>query len=143
MPESKIRKPYGPRKRVLSKPEGETMTKQSHKRECDINYIVPKAQRDGILEHVNTMKAVYGDFSSVGDYQAHMEQLIAAEDAFMQLPSEIRTKCGNSQIGFMQYMEDPANLEEQIKFGLVEKPAPPPPKAPEAEEPAEAEPADT
>ena len=121
----KIRKPYDKPARMPKSIGGESLAKQSMAKECDINRIVPRAQQDGIIDHVNTLRGSYGDFSGVEDYQTHLNLVMAAEAAFMELPSALRSRCGNNTVGFMEFMENPENLEEQIKFGLVEKtPAP-------------------
>lgn len=125
----KIRRPYDARERSsITFPE-KTMAKQAFKDECDINTIMSKYQNTGLLEHVQSIQGSYGDFTSVQDYQLSLNQVIAAQDAFDQLPARIRERFLNDPAHLMSFLSDPENREEAIKLGLVENP-PEPSKAP-------------
>lgn len=95
--------------------------------ETDINNIMRKYQKTGELRHVTTMAGEYGDFSNAPDYRSAMDQLIAADALFMELPAKIRDKFGNDPAKFIEFATDKENLEEMRKLGL----APEAPRAPE------------
>lgn len=127
----KPRRPYDPTLRtsvIFSQP---TMAKQSFKDESDINTIMRKYQSTGIIEHVQRVQGSYGDFSNVQGYQLSLNQVIAAQEAFDELPAMLRKRFGNDPAQLMTFLDDQDNLEEAIRLGLVEKPATPP----EAEKP--------
>lgn len=112
-----------------------SMTKQEFKRECDINNIVKQFQATGMVQHVNARakEGAYIDLPSDLDFQNSVEVVRQAQASFMSLPSKIRDRFGNDPAQFLNFMSNPANLEEAQQLGLVEKPrqeAPPPAPAP-------------
>jgi len=107
-----------------------TMAKQSFADECNINTIMSKYQKTGLIDHVNRVAGSYGDFTSVQDYQLSLNQVIQAQDAFDQLPSTVRKRFGNNPSELMAFLQDPDNRDEAVKLGLVEAP-PPQPKEPD------------
>lgn len=116
-----VRNPYSPRVRVFAKVEGESKTNQNMAAECDINNIMRKYKKTGFVP-VNTKgEPVYGDFSGIGDYQENMNKLIAANDAFMALPSYIRKKFANDPANYVDYCLDESNNEEAVRLGLKVK----------------------
>jgi len=124
----KIRKPYSPHARLSVTFSRPTMAKQSFKAECDINTIMSQYQKTGLITHVREVQGAYGDFSNVEGYQLSLNQVIAAQEAFDQLPAAMRKRFGNQPSQLMQFLEDPRNLEEAAKLGLVEPPRPKPEK---------------
>lgn len=107
-----------------------TMAKQSFKAECDINTIMSKYQKTGLIEHVQKFQGSYGDFTSVADYQLSLNQVLDAQNAFDALPSSIRARFQNNPGAMLAFLEDPSNRDEAVRLGLVEPTPPPPPKAP-------------
>lgn len=105
------------------------MAKQSFQSECDINTIMSKYQKTGLIEHVQKFQGSYGDFTSVADYQLSLNQVLDAQNAFEALPSAIRARFQNNPGAMLAFLEDPKNRDEAVKLGLVEPP-PPPPEAP-------------
>lgn len=93
----------------------------------DINYIMKRYQKTGELRHVTSMAAEYGDFSTAPDYKTAMEQIIAADNLFMELPAAVRDRFGNDPAQFIEFATDAKNVDELRKLGL----APEAPKAPE------------
>lgn len=95
-----------------------TRAQQSAKEECDINTIV---RRFGVTGQLPLVAHVpnYGDFTGVDDYQSALEALKAADDAFMQMPAEVRKRFNNDPGVFVDFCSDPANLEEMRKLGLA------------------------
>lgn len=139
----KVRRPYEKTVRLTVNFSKPTMAKQSFKDECDINTIMGKYQKTGLIEHVQKVQGAYGDFTSVQDYQLSLNQVIEAQEAFDALPSKIRKRFNNDPAHLMAFMGDPANIEEAITLGLAEfTPIPQPEAAPAASEaPAGADPA--
>lgn len=103
----------------------ENRTKQSFKDECDINKIMSKWRRTGVLEHMAAAPPVYGDFDNYMEYQDAQNRLISADAAFAALPSHIRKRMDNDPAKFLEFMADPENLEEAQELGLARKPSDP------------------
>lgn len=125
-------------------------TKQSFKNECDINNIMSKFEKSGLLDHVNHHKGDYGDFVGYDDYHSCVNQVLDAQEAFASIPSKIRALFGNDPASFMDFAQNPDNMTEMVKMGLAHGPstgatlphtAPPPNPAPN--EPPALDPAPT
>lgn len=88
-------------------------TKQSFKDDCDINFILKKAQTVGSLSHLEKYGAVYGDFSEAPTdlLEAH-QQLDAGKRIFQELPSEIRREFKNNAFDFFKFVNDPENKDD-------------------------------
>jgi len=111
------------RNRVKFYPRGESLTHQSAKDECDINRIMLKWQKTGVLTHAQNFQGQYGDFTHVtGDYQEHMNAVIEANDMFMTLPANVRKRFDNDPGEFLEFVNDPDNLEEMQRLGLAKTP---------------------
>jgi len=99
---------------------GETSRVQQNLRdETDINRIMAKYERTGILTHVNRYAGEYGDFSGVPDYKSGVERVLAAEEMFMSLPAKIRDRFGNDPGNFIDFATDRGNIDEMRKMGLA------------------------
>jgi len=98
-----------------------SLTKQSFKDECDINNILKKYRNTGLITHVQTARQGYGDFSSITDYQSAMNAVLAAQEAFLELPAEIRERFGNDPMTFVQFIDNPANVNAAVELGLKPK----------------------
>jgi len=107
------------RKRVQITFRGVGRTKQSFAKECDINNIMKRYEKDGIVNHFNKYGGMYGDFTGVPEYRDALERVRAADEMFMSLPASIRTRFANDPSGFISFVEDPANKDELLKLGLV------------------------
>lgn len=113
-----------PRKypRVKTPVGGKSRAKQSFKAQCDINTIMKKYEKTGLIDHVKT-GGTYGDFTQVTDYHTALNQIQAAEEAFMTLPASLRGRFENDPAQLISFLEDPKNKKEAISLGLVEAPA--------------------
>lgn len=119
--ERTIRKTFD-RERVQFATKGESMTHQSHQQECDINHIMAKWQKTGVMEHVNRYQGDYADFTNMPqDYQDSMNQVLEAQDMFQSLPSSVRRRFGNDAGAFVDFVADPDNREELSRMGLLKQ----------------------
>ena len=114
---------YREHARFYSSVSGESRTKQSFKDECDINNILRKYQKTGLLTHVASYAGRYEELPSDVDYQESLNAIISAEAAFMSLPSGLRLRFGNDPGEFLQFVSNPANSNELVELGLA-KPRP-------------------
>lgn len=103
-------------------PEFPSRTKQSHKLECDINHIIKKHDKLGILTHVNKAIAMYGDFTEKNEYADAQNLITTADKNFLALPSEVRRKFDHKADEFLEFATNPDNLDEMVSMGLAIKP---------------------
>lgn len=93
-------------------------THQSFAEECDINTLIRRFGLGGQLP-VGLRAPTYGDFTGVDDYQSALNSVIAADDAFMAMPAEVRARFHNSAHEFVQFCSDDKNRDEAVKLGLA------------------------
>lgn len=105
---------------VFEKP---SRTVQSEADMCDLNrimdrYALPEAF--AFARNVpETREAMYGDFSTLEDYQSSIAVVRKAEDDFANLPSNIRAYFDNNPANMLQFIQEPEkNYEEGVKLGL-------------------------
>lgn len=103
----------------------DSLTRQEFQDECDINRIMARALRSGVLPQQEG--GMYGDFSELSDYQQAQDILLHARKQFQALPSGVRDRFGNDPAGMLAFIADPANKDEARRLGLL---APEPPPAP-------------
>lgn len=121
----KIQK-FGDRRSVKQHVGEETRTQQNMASETDVNAIMRKYEKTGILSHVARYAGQYGDFSAVPDYKTGLEMIMAADEMFASLPARIRDRFGNDPAQFIAFAQDPENLDEMRKMGLAPEQAEPP-----------------
>lgn len=117
-----------------------SLTKQSEADACNINKIMAKYEKDGVLRHVNANQGFYADVSKMPDYQGCLAVVRQAEDLFMSIPAEIRAKFDHDPQKYFDFVSDPANGEEMIKLGLRQVKVPEQPMKVEVVNPVVAEP---
>jgi len=117
-----------------------TLAQQNFKDECDINYIVRQFGLTGELPG-KPLSPQYGDFTGVLDYHSAVNAVLAAQDSFMELPAQMRSRFNNDPAELIDFLDNEGNREEAIKLGLVAaKPISEPSETPIGEvKPAEAQ----
>lgn len=109
------------------KSDEETLTQQQFKDECNVNNILAKYKKTGMINHVNKHQGQFGDFSGLEDYQTSLQKLKQAQDNFETLPSELRIKFGNDPAKLIEFLADEKNNEDAYNFGLKIRPPKPEP----------------
>lgn len=107
---------------------GEGAAQQHFKDECDINKILAKYHREGIITHVKQARQMYGDFSGVLPAAEMLSTVKRAEQMFELIPAELRNKFHNSIPGFLDFIGKKENFDQCVQWGIYD----PPPKAPDA-----------
>lgn len=100
--------------------EEEKRTKSEFADECDINKIMARYKRTGVLP-VDVRKqaaAKFGDFSQLPSFMEMQDMLIAANDLFMALPAAVRKQFGNDPHEFLAAAETKEGRELLQKLGL-------------------------
>lgn len=98
--------------------EDPSLAQQNAKEECDINTIVRRFGLTGELPSGVRMPQ-YGDFTGVTDYHSALNAVIAAQDSFMQLPADVRSRFNNDAAAFVDFCMKEENRAEAEKLGLV------------------------
>lgn len=106
--------------RVQFTQEGVSRTKQAHQDECNVNRIMARFERTGIIDHFNRFEGMYDDFTNVPQsYHEAIEQVMRAEEMFMSLPSRLRARFENDAGQFLAFIDNPSNADELVELGLV------------------------
>lgn len=119
--QSIIREPSG-RVRVISVNNEKALTQQSWKEQCDVNRILEKHARTGLITHLAQNRGAYMDLSKLTSYQDMLEKVRSADEAFLSLPASLRSRFRNDPAALIEFLNDPNSREEAIKLGLLEKP---------------------
>ena len=96
------------------------LTEQSHRSACDVNLIISKYDKGGLITHINRFEAKFGNFTGV-DFKTMQDTISGIHSQFALLPSEIRKRFDNSPEALLTFMQNPENREEAIKLGLIDK----------------------
>lgn len=99
-----------------------TLTEQHHAKMCDINNIIKKYGKDMVMQNVDIMDGELNNITGL-DYKTAMDIVANAQSGFEAMPSEIRNKFDNDPSKLLDFVQNPANVEEARNLGLV-APAP-------------------
>lgn len=108
------------RKRVQQSTVGESRTEQAHANEVDINAIVSRYTKSGMLPPGRSNPS-YGDFTGVVDFHTAQQAVVEAREEFMKLPAQVRKYFDNDPGKLISFLENEENREEAIRLGLVEE----------------------
>lgn len=126
--------PYKIKVALTCPPPGRT--KQSFKAECDINTIIKRFMKTGVLDFVAKNEPRYGDCTGI-EYTKAMQTVAAAKSLFNDLPAALRARFENEPALFLDFIQDEKNRDEARELGLLKPvaassppeatpPAPPP-----------------
>lgn len=102
----------------------ESKVQQHQAEETDINYIVKRFLKTGVLPQTRA-DGVYGDFSEVPDFSTAQLVIREGKEAFDALPAQVRKRFNNDPAAFVEFATNPENESELRKMGLLDpKPAP-------------------
>lgn len=126
-----MKKPFGARShppKELLVCEDASLTRQEDARGCDVNVIIRKYYKTGVIP-VDQREAFFADVSSVGDYRGVMERVKSAEAFFYQLPPDTRAEFSNDPAVFLDVVSDPDSRDRLVELGLLEGDGEPVPEA--------------
>lgn len=95
-----------------------SLAQQNFKDETDINYIVRQFGLTGELPG-KPLSPQYGDFTGVLDYHTAVNAVLAAQDDFMELPAQLRSRFNNDPAELIDFLGNENNREEAINLGLI------------------------
>ena len=97
---------------------GRSRTKQSERDACNINLIMAKYVKTGLIAHVNRFGGDYSFATSVSFHDA-MNIVTKADSMFADLPAEVRRRFNGEPGEFLDFVQNPENLEEMRELGLA------------------------
>lgn len=113
--------------------EDPSLAQQHQAEDADINVIVRRFGITGVIPQ-GFVVPQYADYPEVFDFRQAQEALRDASQRFMEVPAEIRGRFLNDPWKFMDFVSDPANIDEVVRLGLaVKKPEPEPEKVQKVE----------
>ena len=98
--------------------EDPSLTQQQFKEEADINTIVDRFMKSGVLPTPAQMPQ-FMDIEGNFDYQTAMNFVRQADENFMRMDAKVRARFNNSPQEFLEFFADPANTEEAVRLGLA------------------------
>ena len=98
--------------------EDPSLTQQQFKEESDINTIVDRFMKSGVMPNPVNMPQ-YIDYEGVFDFQSAMNTVRQADENFMRMDAKIRARFNNSPQEFLEFFGNPENVEEAIRLGLA------------------------
>lgn len=96
----------------------ETRTVQSEAESCEINNIMAKYEKTGLIDHIKE-GGRYEDLPEGVEYQDALNMVIEAQTSFDGLPAHIRKEFDNDPAKFLSFVENPDNIEALTKMGLA------------------------
>ncbi|QXP08324.1 MAG: internal scaffolding protein [Arizlama microvirus] len=118
--EFKIRANYQPSEdKGIDFKNSPSLTKQSDAAGCDINNILAKFEKTGVLPDLIKADGRYGDFANVPDYQEAVQAVSLAQEQFGALSAQVRERFGNDPANMLEFCSNPANAKEMVKLGLA------------------------
>lgn len=104
-----------------------SLTRQEFADDCDINKLMERYEKTGVINHFNRGEPQYVDLTELPpDFQTALAILSDATAAFMQLPAHVRKEFDNDPNLFVEFASDPKNIDKMREYGL----APPAPTEP-------------
>lgn len=87
------------------------MTEQHHKQSCDINTIVAKYLKTGLLDHVKRYEGTYGDVTGA-DFKSAQDLIAQQKSTFNDLPAAVRAKFDNDPTQYLDMVMTDEGINE-------------------------------
>lgn len=113
-----FRHAYSPQQRVQITFPAQGRTKQEFKDESDINQIMARYMRTGLIDNVTTKLPQFADVQGQDFYEA-MQIVAESKTLFEELPSKIRTEFENDPGKFLDFVHNPENRPRMAEMGLL------------------------
>jgi phage internal scaffolding protein len=117
MSKIEVKNRFSPSLRMPTINDSGQRAQQQFKDDADINTIMRKFQKTGVIDHVSRYQPEYG-FASPMTLHESMNIVKNAETMFADLPSSVRNRFENSPLAFLEFVQDGKNYEEAKSLGL-------------------------
>jgi len=101
-----------------------SLTRQEFKDECDLELTIKRFSRtdegrQALAKAQGFIGGRFEDVSDIPDYRTALDQVQRAKEAFERLPAMLRKRFDNDAALFLDFVDNPANLDELISLGLA------------------------
>lgn len=110
-----------PPKRVQLHCLDETRTVQSEAESCEINNIMAKYEKTGLIDHIKE-GGRYENLPDGMEYHDAYNLVLEANESFENLPASLRKEFGNDAAQFLSFVDNPENVEKLYEMGLARPP---------------------
>lgn len=94
------------------------ITEQAGKETQDINNMAKRAFRNRLKGDMDGREPIFGVVSALS-YHEQMNMVLDIQNRFNRLPPRVRRQFKNDPYQALKFIEEPANLREAVKLGLV------------------------
>lgn len=100
----------------------EPITEQSHKDEVNINNIIRRHGID-IIQKTAMLRSQDFKFDDItgNDFQEAMQIIAKAQQEFDNMPSALRKQFNNNPAEFLDFVQNPDNMDTMVDMGLAER----------------------
>jgi hypothetical protein len=103
-----------------------SLTQQQFKDEADINYIIAMYNSSGVMPSFHgdgqPSEPIFADFAELPDSAQEMyNQMLQAKANFDNLPLDIRKRFNYDPGAFLEFVDNPNNVDELVAMGLATK----------------------
>ena len=113
----------GQRRSVRSVNNQPSMTKQADRAGACIHKILDKFKKTGLLPQ-RTVEPLSGKIPDIESFHEAMSLVVNAQQQFDALPSDLRAKFHNNPQEFVEFVNNPENVDQLIEMGLATAQAP-------------------
>lgn len=106
--------------RVHPKLSDKKLVDQSHKNMCDINIIMERYRKTGMLPQFREKIPYFVDNTGIKSIEEAHELVNEANYLFEQIPSHIRKLMDNNPANLVDFIKNPENIDVCTKYGLIE-----------------------
>ena len=96
-----------------------TLCQQHFRDECDINNIMARFMKTGLLPSVNSGSYDFFDAGESLTYHDACNLIAKADEVFGSLPASVRARFNNDPGEYLAFFEHPENYEEAVKLGFA------------------------
>lgn len=97
----------------------ESLVQQQYVEETDINVLVKRLGISDRMPAPAVDPRFYGDMGNIVDLRTALDTVREAREHFDALPAPLRARFQNNPALLFDFVNDPANVEEAIKLGVL------------------------
>lgn len=116
-----IKTAYCPKERVQISFPKIGRTKQADADKSNINLIMKKFLKTGIINFTNKNEGSYG-FANSETFHESLEIIRKSQEMFAELPSKLRNKFNHDPGEFLDFVQDENNADQLFELGLSDYP---------------------
>lgn len=99
-----------------------SMTKQADVERSEIQLLLKKYDKSFLIQQSQAITNQYSDVAIGFDLQDAYNKIRGVESMFMELPSAIRNRFDNNPAKFVDFCENPDNIDDMVLMNLANPP---------------------